>query len=119
MDANLQEYLKSGKYLPDFLRDFHDQKAFFKRLDEIRSKRNDRYTENVNWISGQVYTIDIFLWFMACHGYTLQKSRKKVPFYDIDHDLSEFDKRQRELSANMIKQIFEQKNANSNSNKEE
>jgi hypothetical protein len=118
LDTNLKEYLNSGKHLPDFLRDFHDQKLFFKRLDEINQNRKDKYTENVNWISGQCYTIDVFLWFMAAHGYTLQKSRKQVPFYDINHDLSIFEEKQREASANMIKQIFNQKNADSDKEKE-
>ncbi len=108
MDAKLKEYLSSGEYLPNFIMDFHDQKTLFKRLDEINKNRKSDYTKNVDWVSAQVYTVDIFLWFMACHGYTLQKSRKKVPFYDIDHDLSEFEKQQREASSVMLKQIIEQ-----------
>ncbi len=30
---NLVEWLKSGEYLPSFLRDFHDQKDLFKRVE--------------------------------------------------------------------------------------
>lgn len=100
----LKDYLKSGKYLPDFLEDFHDQKLFFKRLDEVVQNRNERYTKDINWISAQVYTIDVFLHFMAIHGYTLQKSRKKVEFFDIHKELSEFEKRSREEQANLLSQ---------------
>ena len=108
LDANLKAFLDSGKYLPNFMEDFHDQKTLFKRLNEIVEKRNDLYTKEVNWTSAQVYTVDIFLWFMAAHGYTLQKSRKKVPFYNIDNDLSEFERKRREESASVFKQFLNQ-----------
>jgi len=102
----LKDYLKSGKYLPDFLQDFHDQKLFFKRLDEVVQSRNDNYTKDLNWISAQVYTIDVFLHFMAVHGYTLQKSRKKVEFFDIYTELSEFEKKRREEQAGILMQAL-------------
>lgn len=107
MDSNLKQYLDSGEYLPKFMEDFHDQKNLFKRLNEMVENRQDIYTNDINWMSAQVYTVDIFLWYMAAHGYTLQKSKKKVPFYDIDYDLSEFEKKQREESINFIKQMMQ------------
>lgn len=110
MDNELKKFLDSGEYLPDFMVDFHDQKNLFKRLDEIVSNRKDGYTKDVNWTSAQVYTVDIFLWYMAAHGYKLQKSRKKVSFYDVNYDLNEFDKKQRELNANILKNILDEKN---------
>lgn len=102
----LQQYLDSGEYLPDFLEDFHDQKTLFKRLDRIVKARNDSYTKDVNWVSGQVYTIDIFLWFMAKHGYTLQKSRKKVLFHDIHEELEEYENESREIRAKIMKEML-------------
>lgn len=105
MDSQLKQYIDKGQHLPYFLKDFHDQKTLFKRLQEMVDKRNDGYTNDVNWISAQVYTIDVFLWFMACHGYTLQQSRKQVPFYSIEHDLSEFEKRQDEIRAEILKSM--------------
>lgn len=44
MDENLRQWLKSGAYLPDCLKDFHDQKDVFKRLDEMASNRE--------WVNG-------------------------------------------------------------------
>jgi hypothetical protein len=108
MDGQLKKWLDSGKYLPNFMEDFHDQKNVFKRVNEMVTNRKDSYTKEIDWVSAQVYTVDVFLWYMAAHGYTLQKSKKKVPFYDIDHDLSEYEKKQREASANVLKQIIEQ-----------
>lgn len=84
----LADWLKSGKYLPAPLRDFHDQKDVFKAIDEVVQRRADSYTKDVNWVSAQVYTIDLFLWLMAKHGYTLQRSRKHVEFQDLDEWVS-------------------------------
>ena len=108
MDYKLKEYLDSGKYLPEFIEDFHDQKTLFKRLDKIVGSRSDAYTKDINWTAAQVYTVDIFLWFMAKHGYTLQRSRKQVPFHNIHKDLNAFESAQSELKADMLKQIFSQ-----------
>jgi len=100
----VQEYLESGMYLPPFMRDFHDQKDVFKFLDDVqeenieRHRNGDRY-DAVNWRAAQIYTIDIFLWIMARHGYTLQRSRKKLPFSNIDQTIkAENDKRRKEMA---------------------
>jgi hypothetical protein len=82
----MDEWMKSGRYLPDFMRDFHDQKDVFKTVDETaqRSIENgNNYIKDMSWVAAQVYTVDIFLWVMARHGYTLQRSRKRFAFYDI------------------------------------
>ena len=76
----MEEWLDELKYLPEFLRDFHDQKEIFKHMHEIY-RGSDSLT--VGWVDGQIYTIDCFLWYMASRGYTLQKSRKKVKFRDL------------------------------------
>lgn len=72
---------ESGKHLPKFMRDFHDQKDLFKAISQAY---RDSESNIVNWRDAQIYTIDCFLWFMASHGYTLQKSRKHVESYDIE-----------------------------------
>lgn len=109
MSDKLKEYLSSGNYLPLFLRDFHDQKTMFKRLDRVVKNRGDSDpSKEINWVAGQIYVIDIFLWFMAKHGYTLQKSRKKVEFFDIDTEISNFENEQFEAKANLFKELFDQ-----------
>ena len=78
----LQDYLESGKHLPKKLRDFHDQKEFFKSM-HLLHQGNEGADKNPSWVQGHIYIIDFFLWFMAARGYTLQKTRKKgVDFYD-------------------------------------
>ncbi len=106
MDNKLKQYLESGNYLPEFMSDFHDQKNLFKLLQGINQRRDDDHTKDVNWVAAHVYTVDIFLWFMAVHGYTLQKSRKKVEFMDIDNALAEFEREQRELKAKILQDAF-------------
>lgn len=73
---NLTEWLKTGEYLPDFMRDFHDQKDLFKAIHS--AYRNDDPAGRMpSWVTSHIYVVDWFLWFMASRGYTLQKCRKK------------------------------------------
>lgn len=100
----VQEYLESGMYLPPFMRDFHDQKDVFKFLDDVRErsikKNGGSYMAGMSWVDSQIYTIDIFLWVMARHGYTLQRSRKKLPFSDIEQTIeAENVRRRKEMAA--------------------
>jgi hypothetical protein len=80
--SELNEFLKSGEYLPIILQDFHDQKNLFKSMHHLYQD-NPSAERAPNWIDGQIYTVDWFLWFMASRGYTLQKSRKKMEFREI------------------------------------
>ena len=79
-----QEWLDTGKYLPEFMRDFHDQKDLFKTI-HIRVKPEPQ----IDWITAQIYTVDVFLHFMARRGYTLQKNRSNVDFRDVEADVAE------------------------------
>jgi len=95
-------WLKSGKYLPPPLRDFHDQKGVFKAMHEMIDVEGHEYAKPVNWIAGQCYVIDIFLWFMARRGWTLQRTRKQYNFKDLEADVAEQDKKRSERFAAMI-----------------
>lgn len=88
-ETNIDDWLKSGEYLPEPLRDFHDQKAVFKAMHEIIKERPDDIIKRPGWIEGQCYVIDIFLWFMARRGYTLQRTRRRGKFRDLDADVAE------------------------------
>jgi len=88
MDDKTTEWLKSLQYLPEGLRDFHDQKDVFKAMHDIINVQGHEYARSVDWVTGQCYVIDIFLWFMARRGYTLQRSRAKVPFRDLHEDVA-------------------------------
>lgn len=86
MSFDLNAWLKSGCYLPPFLRDFHDQKEVFKTIHASIDPEN-LSIKRVSWVDGHCYVIDIFLWWMAKRGYTLQRTRQKGPFNDLTADI--------------------------------
>lgn len=85
MDADT--YVKSGAHLPAPLRDFHDAKELFKTMHDRMDVEGNEYAKGVTWVAGQCYVIDLFLWFMAKRGWTLQRSRADVDFIDLADDL--------------------------------
>ncbi len=85
--TNVDQWLKSGEYLPRPLRDFHDQKEVFKAMHEIIRERPGATVRRPNWIEGQCYVIDVFLWFMARRGWTLQRTRRDGDFRDLEADV--------------------------------
>lgn len=91
--TNIDEWLKSGEYLPEVLRDFHDQKDVFKAMHEIIKEPEDGQDRRPTWREGHIYVIDVFLWFMARRGYTLQRTRRRGNFRDLSADVQ----RQNEL----------------------
>jgi hypothetical protein len=75
---SLDEYMENQENLPEFLKDFHDQKDFFKSIFNQYKDSNAKETlQNINRVDAHIFTIDVFLWWMGRHGYKLQKSRKK------------------------------------------
>jgi len=92
----MDRWLKDGKYLPKFMRDFHKTKLLFKMFHTKQAKPEPPF-KRPHWMDGQVYVIDLFLYFMAKRGYTLQKSRQKFDFEDIDKELDEFQEYLRSL----------------------
>lgn len=87
--TNVDAWLKSGEYLPEPLRDFHDQKDLFKAIHQTINVEGHEYAKSVDWVAGQCYVIDIFLWWMARRGYTLQRTRRRGNFSDLSADVAE------------------------------
>jgi hypothetical protein len=93
--SNIDNWLKSGRYLPAPLRDFHDQKDVFKTIHsmiDVPAHCDD--LAHFNWRASQIYVIDIFLWFMARRGYTLQRVRAKGDFRDLNTDVNAMKERE-------------------------
>jgi len=104
------EWLRSGNHLPEFMRDFHDQKELFKALQEVVERRNEKpnsYTEGLTWIAAHVYTVDVFLWVLAKHGYTLQRSRQRLRFADITEFVGASTERWRANAAEVLGLAFQ------------
>jgi hypothetical protein len=113
IDPSLRKFLSETEHLPACLKDFHDQKRLFKRVDEMVQADIEQNGfeaklafEGYNWRLAHIFTIDKFLWFMAAHGYTLQKSRKKgVKFCDLEREMAAFEERQNKAFAEFLKTI--------------
>lgn len=107
----MEEWMRSGKYLPPVLRDFHDQKRIFQIVAEMVDRRRQRAATSFdrtlddlpNWIAAHIYVIDFFLWFMALRGWTLQRSKRPFEFFDLDKDLAALDERKAEAFKAMIR----------------
>lgn len=83
----ITDWRHSEKHLPSFMRDFHHCKDLFKTIASAYPRKpDDNY--HVDWVPAQVYTTDKFLWFMAGHGYTLQRSRAALPFNNIHETIA-------------------------------
>lgn len=97
-----EEWLKSGKYLPPFLRDFHAQKRIFKWLAWASRWTDSPYLKEVTWTAAHIFVIDYFLWIMARHGWTLQRSRSKLEYDDLESKLQQHDEIERESLRKMF-----------------
>lgn len=74
-------------HLPAFMRGFSDQKDLFKTITRLTRLSPDNPCREISWVNTHIYVVDVFLWFMAARGYTLQKSRSKVEFQDLEADI--------------------------------
>lgn len=85
------QWRNKGKHLPEILQDFHHQKDVFKTMHTmIGEDPKNMSGQEVSWIDGQIYTIDVFLHFMARHGWTLQRSRANVEFESLEKNIAYF-----------------------------
>ena len=91
-----KEWLATGRHIPPFLRDFHDQKDIFKWIWRGIAEARQRnpvdgfdYLAGMTWTGAQVFVIDYFLWFMAVHGYTLQPTYPKRGFASWSESIRE------------------------------
>jgi hypothetical protein len=61
----MEEWLERSGYLPPFMRDFHDQKLLFQRVDEVVQRKRDEggmlAKDLPDWISAHIYVVDFFL----------------------------------------------------------
>lgn len=97
-------------HLPEFMRDFHDQKDVFRSVDswDARNRTADerkRYPLP-NWVDAHVYTVDSFLRFMAEHGYTLQRCRRDLEFRDITETMKRDSEDRRTAAASLVKELM-------------
>lgn len=101
MKTDIETFLKSGAYLPAPLRDFHDAKDVFKAVHAGIDPASEGI-KRVSWIDGHCYVVDIFLWFMARRGWTLQRSRVDADFRDLAADIETHRKQEAEAFSSFM-----------------
>jgi hypothetical protein len=109
MDSKLKAWREQQKHLPEFMRDFHNCKSLFRGISEHIICEDDHPANQVNWRQAHCYTIDVFLWFMAKHGFTLQRSRSRLEFEDLDALLDQLDSARKQASAECFAKMLEAK----------
>tara|TARA_R110000764_G_scaffold43296_3_gene97387 strand:+ start:784 stop:1131 length:348 start_codon:yes stop_codon:yes gene_type:complete len=102
MDNELKNWRDQQKHLPEFMRDFHNCKDLFKAISEYIVCEDDHPANDVNWRQAHCYTIDVFLWFMAEHGYTLQRSRTKQDFTSLAERVAQMRELRQQASASVL-----------------
>jgi hypothetical protein len=104
----LDDYMSNGENLPEFIKDFHDQKDLFKTIyDQYREGNAKKLLTNVNWVDAHCFTIDVFLWWMGRHGYKLQKTRKQgVEFNDPTETIKHFTDKRHGRTTKMFEDIL-------------
>lgn len=111
MDEKLKRWRADGKHLPKILKDFHNQKEIFRTMHQMtgwndkddRDKFMPSSSRDITPVDGQIYTIDCFLWFMARHGYTLQKSRARdLEFDDLQTNVKLCEDARNKQFANLL-----------------
>lgn len=103
MKISIDLWRKDGKHLPEFMRDFHDQKDLFKAMHET-TVWPDNEISGITWVQSHILIIDVFLWFMARHGYTLQKTRTRLTDADdIEQTMLACRKHRANVFASMLK----------------
>lgn len=106
---SIHDWIKEQKHMPGFMRDFHNCKELFRSAHTwAKQKPDDHYY--MPWQTAQVYVIDVFLKFMAYHGYTLQKTRIKHDFHDIHDTIEHYENERKDAFFAALKQHSDEAN---------
>ena len=102
MDEKLKQWRAEGHHLPEVLRDFDDQRDVFKAMHDMLIVNPSDIGSQISFVEGQVYVVDRFLWFMARHGYTMQKSRARQNFESLEGNVQSFTEQRNAASAKAL-----------------
>ena len=94
--------IKSLRYLPTFMRDFHDQKDLFKSVFDWGYQKDSCHKQDISWVDAHLFVIDVFLQYMALHGYVLKKSQTKEPICDIHTTIKTYKDKRTEAFKKMM-----------------
>lgn len=103
LTQEVNAWREAGRHLPEVMRDFHDQKDLFRTMHWMMGPPEEgTLVRTPNEVEGHCYVVDRFLWFMARHGYTLQRSRANLEFDDLQGNICAM----REEAANVFAKLL-------------
>lgn len=108
MDPKMKAWRAKGLHLPAVFRDFHEQKEIISAMHELTQWNVDdgkplNAARKIGLVEGHVYIVDCFLWFMARHGYTLQKTRvRNIEFEDLKTNAAAISKEKADAFAKLV-----------------
>lgn len=98
------------KILPDCLKDFHDQKDVFKAIHQLYNGGETPIPGPNSWVDNHIFVMDYFLWFMARHGYRLQRFKSRhFEQTDLQETIEGFAKQRADSFADMLKNFKDSK----------
>ncbi|MBL4838148.1 MAG: hypothetical protein JKY34_11290 [Kordiimonadaceae bacterium] len=95
MTFDREKWIENAKYLPPVMSDFHDCKDVFKTMvpNLANYRKSNPNIPDVSWVDMHCLTVDVFLFFMAMHGYKLQRmpkeQREKLKCLDLERSVNE------------------------------
>lgn len=108
----LARLIADGDHLPEILRAYDDQDQLFRAMHGLTGWNDDDHcASDVTHITGNKYVVELFLKFMAEHGYVLRKDPQLAGARDIETSLAQFEQKEREVRQSMIESA-EQRRAN-------
>lgn len=78
-----KKFIDEGLYLPEIFRDDKKRLKLMKIIKNIISENDHKNLQDLTIKNLHVLIVNKFLWLMAEHGYTLQKSRAEIDFSDL------------------------------------
>ncbi|NTF17993.1 hypothetical protein G6L37_06220 [Agrobacterium rubi] len=99
----LARLIADRMHLPDILREYGDQEDIFRAMHGLTGWNDlDNVSSDITHIEGREYVVDLFLPFMAQHGYVLRKDPELAGARDLDTSLGQFEQLEREARQSLI-----------------
>ena len=99
----LAQFIADGAHLPDGLNTRSDQEDLFRAMHGLTGWNDqDRCASDVTHIEGLSYVFDLFLPFMAQHGYILRKDPDLAGAREMDASIGNFEQLEREARQSLI-----------------
>ncbi len=108
-DSNIEYYRKELKYLPDFIKDFHNQKDLFKIIHGWYNPHSieNELLKKITFRDGQIFIIDYVLWCLSKYGFKIQRNNiEKSKFNSYFEQLNNWQKTKSETEISALTNLL-------------